>query len=82
MGHIFSGEAAKKCIQMHYIGKSYVTTVYKCDNERKSDDICIQRLHSFSLYNVFVYTCHTFFAASPEIFILQSNAHLVLAWFI
>ena len=20
------------CIQMHYIGKSYVTTVYRCDN--------------------------------------------------
>ena len=27
-----------KCIQMHYIGKSYVTTVYKCDDEKKSDD--------------------------------------------
>ena len=27
-----------KCIQMHYIGKSYVTTVYKCDDGKKSDD--------------------------------------------
>ena len=42
--------------------------------------ICIQWLHSFSLYTAFVYTCHTFFAASPEIFVLQSNAFLVLAW--
>ena len=24
-----------KCIQMHYIGKSYVITVYKCDNRLK-----------------------------------------------
>ena len=35
MGQKNSGEAAKKCDkcrQMHYIGKSYVTTVYKCDN--------------------------------------------------
>ena len=23
-----------KCIQMHYIGKSYETTVYKCDDEK------------------------------------------------
>ena len=27
-----------KCIQMHFIGKSYVTTVYKCDDGKKSDD--------------------------------------------
>ena len=36
MGQIFSDEAPKKrdkCIQMHYIGKSYATTVYKCDDE-------------------------------------------------
>ena len=26
-----------KCIQMHYIGKSYVNTVYKCDDGKKSD---------------------------------------------
>ena len=26
-----------KCIQMHYIGKSYVNTVYKYDDEKKSD---------------------------------------------
>ena len=26
-----------KCIQMHYIGKRYVNTVYKCDDEKKSD---------------------------------------------
>ena len=35
MGQIFSDDAGKKCdkcIQMHYIGKSYVTTVYKCDD--------------------------------------------------
>ena len=40
MGQIFSDDAGKKCdkcIQMHYIGKSYVTTVYKCDDEKKSD---------------------------------------------
>ena len=33
-----SGEAAKKCDkcrQMQYIGKSYVTTVYKCDDGKK-----------------------------------------------
>ena len=37
MGQIFSDDAGKKCdkcIQMHYIGKSYVTTVYKCDDEK------------------------------------------------
>ena len=37
MGQIFSDEEAKKCdkcIQMHYIGNSYVTTVYKCDDEK------------------------------------------------
>ena len=27
-----------KCIQMHYIRKSYVTTVYKCDYGKISDD--------------------------------------------
>ena len=35
MGQIFSDDAGKKCdkcIQMHYIGKSYVTSVYKCDD--------------------------------------------------
>ena len=35
MGQIFSDDAGKKCdkcIQMHYIGKSYVTTAYKCDD--------------------------------------------------
>ena len=26
-----------KCIQMHFIGKSYVNTVYKCDDGKKSD---------------------------------------------
>ena len=38
MGQIFSDEAPKKCdkcIQMHYIGKGYATTVYKCDDEKK-----------------------------------------------
>ena len=37
MGQIFSDDAGKKCdkcIQMHYIGKSYETTVYKCDDEK------------------------------------------------
>ena len=41
MGQIFSDEAAKecdKCIQMHYVGKRYVITVYKCDDEKKSDE--------------------------------------------
>ena len=38
MVQIFSDDAGKKCIQMHYIGKSYVTTVYKCDGGKKSDD--------------------------------------------
>ena len=35
MGQIFSDEARKcdKCIQMHYIGKTYAITVYKCDDE-------------------------------------------------
>ena len=37
-----------KCIQIHYIGKSYVTTVYKCDDGKnlmtlkKKCDKCIQ----------------------------------------
>ena len=38
MGQINYIDAAKKCdkcIQMHYIRKSHVTTVYKCDNEKK-----------------------------------------------
>ena len=37
MGQIFSDEAPKKrdkCIQMHYIGKNYATTVYTCDDEK------------------------------------------------
>ena len=37
MGQIVSDEAPKKrdkCIQMHYTGKSYATTVYKCDDEK------------------------------------------------
>ena len=41
MVQIFSDDAGKKCdkcIQMHYIGKSYVTTVHKCDDGKKSDD--------------------------------------------
>ena len=41
MVQIFSDDAGKKCdkcIQMHYIGKSYVTTVYKCDDGKQSDD--------------------------------------------
>ena len=41
MGQIFSDDAGKKCdkcIQMHYMGKSYVTTVYKCDDGKKSND--------------------------------------------
>ena len=41
MGQIFSDDAGKKfdkCIQMHYIGKSYITTVYKCDDGKTSDD--------------------------------------------
>ena len=36
----FSDEAQKKrdkCIQMHYISKSYVNTVYKCDDGKTSD---------------------------------------------
>ena len=40
MGQIFSDAAGKKCdkcIQMHYIGKSYVATVYKYDDEKKID---------------------------------------------
>ena len=38
MGQIFSDEAPKKrdkCIHMHYIGKSYATSVYKCDDKKK-----------------------------------------------
>ena len=38
MGQIFSDEAPKKrdkCIQMHYIGKSYATSVNKCDDKKK-----------------------------------------------
>ena len=41
MGQIFSDDAGKKCdkcIQMHYIGKGYVNTLYKCDDGKKSDN--------------------------------------------
>ena len=30
---------------------------------------CIQWLHSFSLYNAFVYTCHAFFVLHQKIFV-------------
>ena len=35
LGQIFSDDSEKKALQVYtnvYIGKSYVTTVYKCDN--------------------------------------------------
>ena len=47
MGQIFSDEAPKKrdkCIQMHYIGKSYATAVYKCDDEEKMTLLCLKQL--------------------------------------
>ena len=52
-----------KCIQMHYIGKSYVTTVYKCDDGKKSDnsekkcDKCIQMHYIGKNYVTTVYKC-------------------------
>ena len=42
---------------------------------------CIQRLHSFSLYNTFVYTCHAFLVLHQKIFvpyIILCTAHLSL----
>ena len=39
-----------KCIQMHFIGKSYVNTVYKCDDGKKSDHS--EKKSVTSVYNV------------------------------
>ena len=48
---------------MHYIGKSYVTTVYKCDDEKnlmtlkKKCDKCIQMHYIGKSYVTTVYKC-------------------------
>ena len=50
--------------------KYTVYRCYSCFRQRRGHfflrHTCIQWLHSFSLYNAFVYTCHAFFGASSE----------------
>ena len=65
--------------------KYIVYRCYSCFRQRGAQffhrHTCIQWLHSFSLYNAFVYTCHTFLVLHQKIFvpyIILCTAHLSL----
>ena len=53
--------------------KYIVYRCYSCFRQRRGHffhrHTCIQWLHSFSLYNAFVYTCHAFLVLRQKIFV-------------
>ena len=53
--------------------KYIVYRCYSCFRQRRAQffhrHTCIQWLHSFSLYNAFVYTCHAFLVLHQKIFV-------------
>ena len=53
--------------------KYIIYRCYSCFRQRRAQffhrHTCIQWLHSFSLYNAFVYTCHAFLVLHQKIFV-------------